>query len=427
MKKILKINLQLFADVNPNTQTTESAAILTAEMKTFYSKDLIQMLGANLVFLQFGAKVALPKNGGKTIEWRKWAKFKKALKPLQEGVTPNGTPIEVGTVVAKINQFGAYTTITDLLQLTAVDDIILEVTAKHAENAQVTIDTVVRNKLCCGTNVLYADNIAGDKPVKTATRGDLTADCKLTPDMIARAAATLKKANAPKIDGSYFCAIHPSVAYDLMRHEEWIDVNKYTNAAATIYNGEIGKLYGVRFVESTEAPIFKGTVLAAGVESLTVSSAKDNVLTVGKALTAEQAEELAGKVVVLTTSGEGTTKYIENVVVRDASGTTITLDEAPTVAPTSTSTLTPYGGGNEDCAVYGCLFFGKGAYKVVSLDEKNVEVIVKGQGSAGAADPLDQRSTIGWKAVGFGAEIAIPEYIVRVECGSFFSGEDQAN
>ncbi len=424
MKKIFKINLQLFAE--PNTQTTESVGLLTAEMKTFYSKDLIEMLGANLVFLQFGDKVALPKHGGKTIEWRKWTKFKKALKPLQEGVTPNGTPIEVGTVVAKINQFGDYTTVSDLLELTAVDDVILEVTAKHAENAQVTIDTIVRNKLCCGTNVLYADNIAGGTPVKTATRGDITADCKLTPDMIARAAATLKKANAPKIDGSYICAIHPSVAYDLMRHEEWIDVNKYSNATA-IFNGEIGKLYGVRFVESTEAPIFKGTTLAAGVTSLTVSKAEGNVLTVGTSLTAEQAEELAGKVVVLTTSGEGTTKYIENVVVRDANGTTITLDTAPTVAPTSTSTLTPYGGGNDDCAVYGCLFFGKGAYKVVSLDEKNVEVIVKGRGSAGTADPIDQRSTIGWKAMGFGAEIAIPEYIVRVECGSFFSGEDQAN
>lgn len=421
MKEIFEINLQLFADIPVQTTNSDNGGNLTAEMKTFYSKDLIETLGANLVFLQFGDKVSLPKHGGKTIEWRRWAKFKKALKPLQEGVVPNGTPIQVGTVVARINQFGDYTTISDLLELTAIDNVILETTAKHAENAQLTIDTVVRNKLCCGTNVLYADNLASGKPVKVAVRGDLTADCKLTPDMVARAAATLKKANAPKINGSYICVVHPSVSYELLRNELWIDVNKYSNATA-IFNGEIGKLYGVRFVESTEAPIFKGEELATGVSSVNVSKAEGNVLTVGTSFSAEQSEQLAGKIVELTTGAT-----VESVVVRDVNGNQVILDNAPTVAPTSASTITPYGGGADNCAVYGCLFFGKGAYKVVSLDEKNVEVIVKGRGSAGTADPIDQFSTIGWKAMGFGAEIVIPEYIVRVECGSFYSNEDEAN
>lgn len=418
MKEIFEINLQLFAESNTQTTQSENGGNLTAEMKTFYSKDLIETLGANLVFLQFGDETALPKHGGKTIEWRRWAKFDKALKPLQEGVVPNGTPISVGTVVARINQFGDYTTISDLLELTAIDNVILEVTAKHAENAQVTIDTVVRNKLCCGTVVLYADNLVSGKAVKTETRGDLTADCKLTPDMVARAAATLKKANAPKIEGSYIAIIHPSVAYDLMRCEEWIDVNKYSNATA-IFNGEIGKLYGVRFVESTEAPIFKGTDLATGIASLSVTKVEGDVLTVNTSLSAEQAEQLAGKIVEITTENT-----VETVVVRNVQGDKIVLDSAPAVAPTS---IVPYGGGADNCAVYGCIFLGKGAYKVVSLDEKNIEIYVKGRGSAGTADPIDQISTIGWKAVGFGAEIAIPEYIVRVECGSFFSNEDQAN
>lgn len=352
MKEIRKFNLQLFAE--PNTQTTQTAE-LSAEMKTFYSKDLIETMGANLVFIQFGDPVSLPKHGGKSIEWRRWAKFKKALTPLTEGVTPNGTPFSVGTVVATINQFGDYSTVSDLLELTTVDDTILEVTANHAENAQVTLDTVVRNVLCSGgtegstigVSVLYADRVTEQGIDTPNARDQLDMNCKLTPDMVARASATLKKANAPKIDGSYICILHPSVAYDLMRHEEWIDVNKYANATA-IYNGEIGKLYGVRFVESTEAPIF--------------------------------ADENGGA---------------------EADG--------------------------KKLAVYGCIFIGKGAYKVVSLDEKNVEVIVKPRGSGGTNDPLNQRSTIGWKAAGFTAAITIPEYIVRVECCSFYSKEDGAN
>jgi hypothetical protein len=315
--------------------------------------------------------------------------------------------------------------------MTAIDNVIVEITTKHGENAQVTLDTVVRNKLCCGTNVLYADKIVEGTATKVTSRGQLTKECKLTPDMIARAAATLKKANAPKINGSYVAIIHPSVSYDLMRCEEWIDVNKYSNATA-IYNGEIGKLYGVRFVESTEAAIFKGTnVIEAGegveaVEGLAVSKAEGNVITVGTNLTNAQASALAGKVVVLTSTVDGKT-YVENVVVRDANGTTITLDNAPAVAPTATSKINACGGGSGNAAVYSCLFLGKGAYKVVKLDANNVEVIVKDRGSAGTADPLSQRSTIGWIARGFGAEVAIPEYIVRVECGSFYSDEDSAN
>lgn len=341
-----KINLQLFADANVQTTLLNATGNdLSPEMKTFYSKDLIEMLGANLVHLQFGDPVSLPKHGGKTIEWRKWTKFAKALEPLTEGVTPNGTPVDVGYITATINQYGAYTTVSDLLEMTAIDNTIVEITAKHSENARLTIDTIARNALLAsdsGATILWADKLEGDERVETAGRANLDMTCTLTPDMVARAAATLKKANAPKIDGSYVAIVHPSVAYDLMRCEGWIDVNKYSNATA-IFNGEIGKLYGVRFVESTEAKIDK----------------KDGVF-----------------------------------------------------------------GGN---AIYTTIFLGKGAYKVVKLDADNIEVIVKGRGSAGAADPLNQRSTIGWKAMGFTAKVVIPEYIVAVESASHFSTTDAAN
>jgi hypothetical protein len=249
--------------------------------------------------------------------------------------------------------------------------------------------------------------------------------------MIARAVATLKKANAPKIDGSYVAIVHPSVSHDLMVDEAWIDVNKYSNATA-IFNGEIGKLYGCRFVESTEAAIFAGedivkaTDTMSAVAELTVTKAEGNVLTVGTSLTSAQAKAIAGKVVVLTTTVDGKT-YIENVVIREAEANVVTLDSVPAVAPTSTSKITAYAGGKDGCAVYATIFLGKGAYKVVKLDSNNVEVIVKNRGSSGSADPLDQRSTVGWKAIGFAAKIAIPEYIVRVESGSFFSDEDESN
>ena len=85
----------------------------------------------------------------------------------------------------------------------------------------------------------------------------------------------------------------------------------------------------------------------------------------------------------------------------------------------------PGGAGQNNLPVFACLFLGKGAYGNVDLEDSS-EVIVKQKGSAGSGDPLDQRSTVGWKST-YAAKILIPEYLVRVECGSSFSHEAAGN
>lgn len=439
MKEIRKINLQLFAD--PNVQTTLLANTgndLSPEMKTFYSKDLIETAGAALVHAQFGDPVSLPPNGGKTMEWRRWSKFKKALTPLTEGVTPDGSPIDVGYITKTVEQFGDYTTVSDVLTMTAIDNVIVEVTEKHAENAGLTLDTIVRNELVQGTNVLFADRVItaseGTVDSKTDYRMLLDENCLLTPRMISRAATVLAKANAPKIDGSYVCIIHPSVKDDLINNKDFIDITKYSDATR-LFNHEIGKLHGVRFVESTEACIFHGADLSAESRNLTVKSydAESKSITVNETLTAEDVAKLynaateEGRRIIIKDSSASTDTYAL-ITVSGAQGNTIFFeDDLGDFAPATGDMLFPGEGGREGKAAYACLFLAKGAFKVVKLNGKNMEIIVKGQGSSGTSDPLNQRSTIGWKAAGFGAKIAINEYIVRVECGSSFSDEDVAN
>lgn len=252
MSKLMKIDLQLFA--NANTQTTASSG-LTAEMKTLYAKELIRVAGPLLIHAQFGETFSVSERNGKTVEFRRWSSFAKATTPLTEGVTPDGVPVVVTTLTKTLEQFGNYTTVSDLLDMTAIDPVIIEVTDKHGENMGLTLDTIVRNELNSGTNVMYAPTSAG---VEVTSRANITDDCKLTPTLIARAATFLKKMNAPKIDGSYVAIIHPSVSLDLMTSDKWIDVQKYQNAG-NIFNGEIGKLYGVRFVETTEAAVYVGS------------------------------------------------------------------------------------------------------------------------------------------------------------------------
>ena len=257
----LKYNLQMFADLN--TQTTGSAG-LSVEMKTWYSDYLIDNAQPELVHDQFGQKHPIPQNGGKTIEFRKFEPLGKKTTPLVEGVTPDGQSLEVKKVEATIKQYGNYVTLSDIVQLTAIDNTLVETTKLLGAQAGMTLDTITREVL----NGVTCSIFSGGKEAREA----LTADCKITVDDIYKAARALKAQNAPKIDGSYVAIIHPDVAYDLMRDDEWIDVHKYS-ATSEIFNGEIGKIAGVRFVETTEAKVFEKAASGRDVYSTLVLGA----------------------------------------------------------------------------------------------------------------------------------------------------------
>lgn len=335
-------NIQRFAD--PNTNTTGTST-LSPEMKTFYDKTLIDEVQPELVHDQFGQERNIPKNGGKTIEFRKFSALPKATTPLTEGVTPNGKSLTVTAQTATVDQYGDYVTLSDMLELTAIDNTIVETLSIIGSQAGRTLDTVTREKLAAGTNVMYVPTPSAVGETVVTSRKDLTAKNVLTVKQVFKAAAALKAANAKPINGDFVAIIHPYVAYDLMMEagDQWMDIQKYKNPEH-IYEGEIGKIGGVRFVQTTEAKIWKGT-----------------------------ADKCADGV-----------------------------------------------------AVFGTLFLAANAYGKTSINGGGLQTIVKQKGSAGTADPLDQRSTIGWKAVKT-AEILSEEYMIRVESGSSWNDAAEKN
>ena len=404
------MNLQMFAG-EMNTQTTGG---LSAEMKTYYGMELLENARPQLVHNQFAATKGLPVGGGKTVEWRKFGAFDKALTPLTEGVTPDGSGIAVSYITKELAQYGDYTTVSDMLDLTAIDDVVLEITDRHGANMGLTLDTVTRNEIQQGNQVIYAPKLgANGAKTEVTSRAELDSSCKMTSELVAKAATQLKKMNAPTFDGKYVCIIHPSVAFDLRQDEAWIAAPQYA-AATELFSGEIGELHGVRFVETTEAKIYRGGDLAKDARVLTVSGAVSGGTEVPFTGGTVEVDALAGRYVLI--GGQR---------VRVASNTAAKLVLEETVTAADKAVIYPGEGGRDGCAVYGCLFLGKGAYGVVDLSE-GTEVIVKPRGSSGTADPLDQRSSVGWKCI-HAAAILYDEYMVRVECGSSYSGEDKAN
>ena len=334
--------LQLFAE-NPQVNVTTDPG-LSAENKTFYDRALIEEAGPNLIHGQFGQKRPIPKNGGKRIQFRRYAGLPKALKPLTEGVTPEGRKLSATAVEAEVNQYGDFVCLSDVLDLTAIDNNVLEATKAVGRQAGMTLDTITRNVLQSGTNVYYCPKVdATGKQTPVADRSQLDKTCTLTVDTVKKVAAMLKAANAPKIAGDYVCVLHPYVAYDIMSDPRWEEMHKYATPD-NMYEGEIGRIAGVRFVETSEAAVYKGT---------------------------------------------------EN--------------DCP-----------------QGLAVFGCLFLAEGAYGVTEVTGGGLTTIIKQLGSAGTADPLDQRSTVGWKALQT-AEILMEPYLIRVECCSAFSPTAEAN
>ena len=278
-----KLNLQLFADsgtlVNTTTGTanaytgaTTTSTDMSATMKTYYDTELLENARPNMVFSKLGKKQALPAKHGKTVEWRKFNTFDKATTPLVEGVIPTGKKFGMTSINVSVQQYGDYTTISDQLDMHAADPIILGATEEMGAAGGATADTLVRNELMTGTNVMYAPN--GSTAV--TARANLTAACKLTPDVIHKAVTWLKKCKAPKFDGKYYVAvIHPSVSYDLTSSSEWIEAHKYA-ATTELFDGEIGQIRGCRFIESNDAPVFSnGASSSPGKAYATMVFGKD--------------------------------------------------------------------------------------------------------------------------------------------------------
>lgn len=326
-KSLLRLNLQLFA----TTMTTETGS-LSAEMKTFYEKRLLDQAEPLLVHNQFGDKYPIPAGSGKKIEFRKYSALPKALTALTEGVTPAGNSLNVTTVEGTVKQYGDWIQLSDMLQMTAIDNNVVQATKLLSSQAGRTLDTVTREVLAGGTNVIYAPKVVDGAETEVLSRSTLTPECVLTPFVVMRAAATLEAMNTPKINGSYVLIIHPYCRETLQESPGWVDVVKYKEGNNT-FSGEIGKIGDVRVVTTSEAKVINDKTCPV-VESTTYYS------------------------------------------------------------------------------VFTSLLLGANAYGVTMLENGGLQHIVKQLGYG--EDPLNQRSSCGWKATSVAVRLC-EEYMVRIE------------
>lgn len=301
---------------------------LSAEDKTFYERALLERLLPQLNFYKDAQKKKLPKNQGRTMNFRKFNSLTAPSASLTEGITPDGNDLNVTTVTATVAQEGDFVLISDLIQMTGIDPVLTETSELLGEEAGVVVDNRIQTAISGGTNVYFAGGATTRAGLETAETKHLTADD------IKKIVRKLKNANAKRFsDGYYHMQIDPDIAYDLMSDSAWVDVSKYSKPEQ-MAKGELGKMHGMKFFETT------------------------------------------------------------NLSIVDSSA------------------------GSSKIPVHIAYAYGKDSYACIDLEggAGKPEIIVKPNGSAGSADPLDQRASAGWKNC-FTAVITQPLALVRVETG----------
>ncbi len=303
--------------------TTTSA--LSPTMQTYYDRKLLEWAKTRLVYANYAQKRSIPKNNGKEVQFRKWELFtpNPDAQTLTEGVTPDAQSLSMTEIKATVKQYGSYVEVSDLLDMTALDNVISDASELLGEQLGNVMDMIVRDVMHSTTNVQFANG--------KVSASAIAASDVLTVDEIRKAVRTLKLNKARQFTRKggkphFMCICDPSATYDLQSDPLWQDVSKYSNAEQ-IYAGEIGRLFGVVFVESTnEMVVNNGTV-----------------------------------------------------------------------------------------DVHDTFVFGADSYGTIDIAGSGaVKAIVKPHGSAGTADPLDQRATVGAKIAAFTAAVLNPAWLISI-------------
>lgn len=407
------IDLHLFA-LNTNTTGTST---LSEEIKEFYSMRVLDHAEPKLVYSQFAVKEPIPLNHGKTLEVRVWGKVGKRTTALVEGTPPDGQALAVTTKSVEVYQFGGYWTLSDFLEMTAIDNMHNMATKKAGEQAGKTLDTLTREVVMGGDNVMYCP-IIGTDGAETAVshRYDLTNAAKFNLKTVVLAAGFLEGQDAPTPQGGeYVCVIHPHIKADLLLDDDWKEAQKYA-VPEKIFKGELGSYGNVRFVVSTEAKVWRGANLTVAAANLTCKStvgtgSESATVAVDEAITAGEATALVGRYVLI----DGDQYEIQSANAGAAGSASIVIDTE--ITQTDGHVIYPGEAGAGNVSVYGCVVLGADAYMETELSGNGLEYIAKQLGSAGTADALNQISTVGWKAT-HGAMRLVEEYMIRIECSS---------
>lgn len=248
---------------------------------------VVRMLKRAMPYLhleKFGQTYPLPTNSTQTAKFRRYFLsgatgtagsgsgayyYPVATTPLVEGVTPTGNKLANQDYTVTLAQYGDYVTITDVVMDTHTDSVLQAATDILGEQAALTVETLRFNVLKAGTNVFYANAVAGrGSVVATIAVADqrrvTTALNRQNAKKITQVVASNPDFNTKSVEAAYMAVCHPDLESDLRNMSGFKPVADY-GPHTSPFEGEIGSFEQVRYLTSTVIAPFPDAGGAKGV------------------------------------------------------------------------------------------------------------------------------------------------------------------
>ena len=244
------------------TAYSGSNSQLSQSIQTIWSKEILFQAMPILRFEQFAVKkTELGVAPGLRVNFLRYKNFAVDPTPLSEGVRMTTNALTAEQIAITVAEHGYAVAVSELLLNASFDDIMASASRLLGRHMAQYLDLQARNTLSAATSSVFGydrSSLSASTTFNTyaegttvSSIGSLTANHKLTTGAIKDAALTLASKNIPRLGETYVQFIHPKQSRDLRSNPEFIEVTKYA-APGNFMLGEIGRLYDVVFIETTQ-------------------------------------------------------------------------------------------------------------------------------------------------------------------------------
>jgi N4-gp56 family major capsid protein len=243
------------------TAYSGSNSQLSQAIQTIWSKEILFQAMPILRFEQFAVKkTELGVSPGLRVNFLRYKNFDVVASPLVEGVRMSTNALTAEQIAITVAEHGYAVAVSELLLNASFDDVMASASRLLGRHMAQYLDVQARDTLSAATSASFGYNRSGisggaftnyDEGVVGTSIADLDGNHKLTTGAIKDSALILASKNIPRIGETYVQFIHPKQSRDLRSNPEFIEVTKYA-APGNFMLGEIGRLYDVVFIETTQ-------------------------------------------------------------------------------------------------------------------------------------------------------------------------------
>ena len=320
------------------TAYSGSNASLNQAIQTIWSKEILFQAMPILRFEQFAVKkTELGVAPGLRVNFLRYKNFAVDPTPLTEGVRMTTSALTAEQIAITVAEHGYAVAVSELLLNASFDDVMASASRLLGRHMAQYLDLQARNTLSAATSAVFGYDRSGVQGVNdwynegtAATQiSDLDGNFKLSTGAVKDAALTLAGKNIPRLGETYVQFIHQKQSRDIRSNPEFIEVTKYA-APGNFMLGEIGRLYDVVFIETTQ--VKKLAVNAAYTTSTDVGAPANAAAVPVKANTApgsggnpESADFTAEAGYLTSATGNGAEVYESIMIGDNAFGHAISL------------------------------------------------------------------------------------------------------